>query len=123
MSAKILIVDDDVEIVDMIETLLAANGYTVVRAATGGEALTVARKELPDMVILDALLPQMSRLDVCRTLKSSPDTNKTVVLMLTALGQMGDVEKAFSLGANDYLIKPFDNERLMRKIEKLLSKT
>lgn len=117
---KILVVDDDHAIGDSLEALLKAKGFAVVRAADGKEAVAVAQRELPALLILDLLLPKMSGFDVCGTLKAASATRKILILVLTALGQMGDVEKAFSLGADDYLVKPFDSDRLLRKVAKLL---
>jgi len=117
---KILVVDDDHAIGDSVEALLQAKGFLVLRAADGMEAVAVAQKEMPSLIILDLLLPKMSGFDVCGTLKQSMATSRIVILMLTALGQMGDVEKAFSVGADDYLIKPFESDRLLRKVAKLL---
>jgi len=122
VPVKVLVVDDDHTICDSIEAMLSARGFSVLRASDGIEALHTAQKELPELLILDLLLPKMSGFDVCAALKSSAATNQIAILVLTALGQMGDVEKAFSLGANDYLIKPFDGERLLRKVDKLLAK-
>jgi DNA-binding response OmpR family regulator len=119
-ETKILVVDDDHTIADSVEALLRAKGYTVLRAVDGMEAIAVAQKEMPTLLILDLLMPKMSGFDVCGVLKGASATNKIAILVLTALGQMGDVEKAFSLGADDYLIKPFDSERLLRKVTKLL---
>lgn len=119
-DTKILVVDDDHAIADSVEALLKAKGYAVLRAADGIEALSLAQKEMPALLVLDLLLPKMSGFDVCGSLKSGAATRRISILVLTALGQMGDVEKAFSLGADDYLIKPFDSERLLRKVSKLL---
>lgn len=119
-AAKVLVVDDDHAIGDSIETLLKARGFTVLRAGDGEQALEVARRESPALLVLDLLLPKVSGFDVCGALKSASATRKIAILVLTALGQMADVEKAFALGADDYLIKPFDSERLLKKVDKLI---
>lgn len=121
MNAKILVVDDDHSIADSIEALLKSSGYAVLRANDGQQAVELAQKESPALLVLDLLMPKMSGFEVCSALKSAPATNKISILVLTALGQMADVEKAFALGANDYLIKPFESERLLKKVAKLLA--
>lgn len=119
--AKILIVEDDFTIADNLKALLTVKGHQVLFAADGQAGVEVARKEGPDVVLLDILLPKLGGFDVCRLLKTDGKTAGIKIIMLTGLGRMGDVETAFSAGANDYLIKPYDNERLLKKIEKVLA--
>ena len=119
--AKILVVEDDFTIADNLQALLRVKGYQTLFAADGQAGVELARKEQPDIVLLDILLPKLGGFDVCRILKSDAKTKGIKIVMLTGLGRMGDVETAFSAGANDYLIKPYDNERLLKKIEKVLS--
>ncbi|MHB2025816.1 MAG: response regulator transcription factor [Elusimicrobiota bacterium] len=121
MTAKILIVDDEPAIAENLQALLSAKGYETYCAADGSEAIVKARKEKPDIILLDVILPKMDGFDVCRLLKADPSTDKAKILMTTGLDRMGDVEKAFQCGASDYLIKPFGSVRLLQKIEKLLS--
>lgn len=119
--AKILVVEDDFTIADNLKALLNVKGHQVVFAADGQAGVELARKEMPDILLLDILLPKLGGFDVCRILKSDPKTAPIKIIMLTGLGRMGDVETAFSAGANDYLIKPYDNERLVKKIDKVLA--
>lgn len=121
--AKILVVEDDFTIADNLKALLNVKGHQVVFAADGQAGVELARKEMPDILLLDILLPKLGGFDVCRILKSDPKTAAIKIIMLTGLGRMGDVETAFSAGANDYLIKPYDNDRLVKKIEKVLTST
>lgn len=118
---KILVVEDEPDIADGIEIRLDMAGYKVIKAGNGQEAVLKARNELPDLVLLDLMIPKMDGYEVCRVLRSAESTKKTPILILTALQMVGDVDKAFEAGANDYLSKPFTNERLLAKIEKLLS--
>jgi DNA-binding response OmpR family regulator len=120
--AKILIVEDETAIAENLHALLTARGYEVSWIPDGADALGVAKKEKPDLVLLDVMLPRVSGFDICRLLKSDPDTSKIKIVMITGLGRMGDVEKAFGQGADDYIIKPFDSERLFKKVEKALGK-
>jgi DNA-binding response OmpR family regulator len=118
---RILIVEDELDIAENIAALLSAKGHRPTLCADGAEALRLARKDLPDLILLDVMLPRMSGHDVCRLLRSDPKTARLKILMVTGLGRGGDVEEAFAAGADDYLIKPFDSARLYKKIEKILA--
>ncbi|MFI5360491.1 MAG: response regulator transcription factor [Elusimicrobiota bacterium] len=119
--ARILIAEDDPDIAENICALLNLKGHATTTAADGVLALQQARSEMPDLLLLDVMLPRLSGLDVCRTLRDESKTAKLKILMVTALGRGADLEDAFAAGADDYLIKPFDAERLFKKIEKMLS--
>lgn len=121
MATKILVIEDEAGIAENLQALLAAKGYQVLLAADGSEGISLARKEMPRLILLDVLLPKMGGFDVCRMLKSDPATKAIRIIMVTGLGRMGDVETAFRNGADDYIIKPFDSARLFKKIEKVLS--
>lgn len=121
MALKVLVVEDDFGIAENLRALLTAKGYKVLEAADGATAVTVARKELPELVLLDILLPKMGGFDVCKILKTDAATRKIKIVMITGLSQMADVETAFQNGASDYIIKPFDADRLFRKIDKVLA--
>jgi two-component system alkaline phosphatase synthesis response regulator PhoP len=121
MAIKILIVEDDPTIRESLNALLTAKGYVISTAGDGAEAVAAARKENPQLMLLDVILPKMGGLDVCQILKKDPGTKEIKIVMITALGRMGDVESAFASGADDYLIKPFDSQRLFKKIEKVLN--
>ena len=117
---KVLVVEDDYALADNLQAYLEANGYSVSLAHDGQEAVEQARKHVPDVILLDVRLPKIGGFDVCRLLRSEPRTKHIKVVMLTGLGTMGDVETAFSAGADDYCIKPYEPERLIRKIQKVL---
>ncbi len=116
----ILVIEDDKIIADSVKVLLEAQGYAVISGADGMEGIELAKKKLPSLVVLDLMLPRLNGFDVCQALKNDPLTKKIPIIVLTALGKMGDVEKAFSLGASDYMIKPFDNLGLLQKIKKFI---
>ena len=120
MPPKILIVEDDFALADMVKAMLSATGFSTSHAPDGATALEAARKESPDLVLLDALLPKLGGFDVCRLLRSEPKTQAIKIIMMTGLGKVSDVEKAYACGASDYLIKPFDSERLIKKVRKVL---
>jgi CheY-like chemotaxis protein len=119
--ARILIVEDEMDIAENIAALLAAKGHKTSIVADGAEALQRARKELPELILLDVMMPKLSGFDVCKLLRQDPKTAKIKIVMVTGLGRGGDVETAFAAGADDYLIKPFDSQRLFKKIEKVLA--
>lgn len=120
MAAKILIVEDERAIAENLQALLAAKGYVVILADDGADGIAKARLERPDVMLLDIMLPKMGGFDVCKILKANPAMKKTKIIMITGLGRMGDVEKAFQNGADDYIIKPFDTQRLFKKLDKAL---
>jgi DNA-binding response OmpR family regulator len=117
MQAKILVVDDEPAIVELISYNLIQAGYQVVTAKTGPEALEKAGKIKPDLIVLDIMLPQMDGFDVCSQLRKS---SVTPVLMLTAKNEEIDKILGLELGADDYLTKPFSPRELLARIKALL---
>ncbi|MFA5139504.1 MAG: response regulator [Elusimicrobiota bacterium] len=122
MATRILIIEDDFGLADNLKALLQVKGFEVESAADGVQGVEAARKFLPNVVLLDIMIPKLSGFDVCRTLRTDPKTQHIRIIMMTGLSQMQDIEKAFSCGAVDYLTKPFESDRLIRKIEKALAK-
>jgi len=114
--AKILVVDDEARVREMLEFRLRLFGYEVVQAATGREALAMASKEQPDLVLLDVMMPEMDGFQVCIRLKQGQDTKEIPVVMLTARADAKDVTRAFSSGAVDYVVKPYDPLVLQQKV-------
>ena len=119
----ILVVEDEADIADSIDARLYLAGYEIAVARNGKEGVEKARALLPDLMVLDVMMPKVDGFEVCRIVKGEEKTKKIPVLMLTALQSMGDIDRAFEVGANDYLSKPFTNERLLAKVKKLLTKT
>ena len=119
--ARILIVEDEPDIAENLVALLKAKGHQAAAVADGADAFERARKSPPDLALLDVMLPRVSGFDLCRLLRSEPKTSRIKIVMVTGLGRVGDVETAFASGADDYLIKPFDGERLFKKIDKVLA--
>jgi DNA-binding response OmpR family regulator len=103
--AKILLVEDDMALRDIYSARFMAEGYEVVTASDGEQALTVAVKEKPDLIILDVMMPKISGFDVLDILRATPETKDTKIIMMTALSQASDIEKGKSLGADEYLVK------------------
>lgn len=117
---KILVVDDDRVIQQLIEVNLELEGYEVVKASNGEEALEMFASERPDLVILDVMMPKLNGKDVCRKLKSDPATASTPIVFLSARAQDMDVEAGLELGADAYVTKPFDPSILLDTVSSLL---
>ena len=120
MAKKILVIDDDPHLTMMVTSRLRANGYDVVTAADGEEGVGKVKKEFPDLVLLDILMPKMDGYGVLSELKSEPRTKNIPVIMFTAKAQGGDITDAVDGGAVDYIIKPFKPEDLLKKIRNAL---
>lgn len=113
----ILVVDDMPDIVKMLSKRLEHWGYRVVTASSGEEGLAVAEAEHPDVILLDVLMPKMKGREVCARLKSNPTTKDIPVIFLTALGLADHVKSGLELGADDYIIKPFQPAVLRERIQ------
>ncbi len=119
---KILVIDDEKDILDLVEYNLKQNGYKVTCVATGEEALDSARSFKPDLILLDLMLPGVDGFDVCKDLKSQPDTQEIPVIMLTAKSEDIDVVTGLELGADDYITKPFSPRVLIARVRAILRK-
>ncbi len=117
---KILIADDKFEVVELIEAILKGEGYRLITASDGKEALEKIGKEKPDLVLLDIVMPKMNGFEVLTEVKKDPKTKEIPIIMLTAKGQKLDKDKGRRLGAEGYVIKPFSPSHLLRKIEEVL---
>ena len=117
---KILIVEDDRDIVEMITYNLRADGYEVLSAFTGKDGITLARRERPDLIILDIMLPVMDGFEVCRVLKSTEATACVPIIILSAKSQETDKIVGLELGADDYVTKPFSPRELIARIKAVL---
>ena len=118
MQKKILVVDDDDEIRELLEFDLAHSGYSVDTACDGMEGLNKAVNNYYDIILLDVMMPKMNGFDVCKNLrKAKPEIP---VLLLTAKGTIGDKTQGFDCGADDYLVKPFDIQEVLLRVKALL---
>jgi two-component system phosphate regulon response regulator PhoB len=121
VSGTILVVDDEVDLVDSVQYSLQREGFEIRTAHSGGAALIEARRRpVPDLILLDLMLPDRSGLDVCRELKRDPATSAVPVVMLTARGSEVDRVVGFELGADDYVVKPFSVRELVLRIKAVL---
>jgi DNA-binding response OmpR family regulator len=122
MPKKILVVDDEPDAVDLVQFNLKGAGYEVVTAGDGAEALKMARKFAPDLVLLDVMLPEIDGLDVCKMLRRDPATAGVPIIMLTAKAAEIDRVLGLELGADDYVTKPFSPRELMLRVKNLLQR-
>jgi two-component system phosphate regulon response regulator PhoB len=120
---KILIVEDESSLVDVLSYNLQREGYEVLVAKEGREGLRKAQMHLPDLVLLDLMLPVMGGLDICRELRSSPHTSAIPIVMLTAKAEETDQIVGFAVGADDYVTKPFSVKVLLQRLKVLLRRT
>ncbi len=120
MGRKVLLVDDEPVLVETIAYNLQQAGYEVTTVADGASALEAARRETPDLVILDIMLPEMDGLEVCRLLRREQNTATTPIMMLTAKGEEIDKVVGLEVGADDYVTKPFGRRELLARVRALL---
>ncbi len=120
MQATVLIVDDEVDVIDLVRYKLRGAGCETLVATDGLSALQIARERRPDLVVLDLMLPEMNGEEVCRQLKSHPDTAAIPVLMLTAKGLPDERITGLEIGADDYVSKPFSPRELVLRIQAVL---
>ena len=122
MAAKrrVLLVDDDPQLLLLISTTLGTADFDLLEASDGEQALEVARRAHPDLVLLDVTMPGLDGFEVCRQLKSSPETTSIKVVMLTARGTDADRARGREVGADDYFAKPFSPIQLLKRVYALL---
>ena len=116
---KILIADDEAYIRELLLTTLEVGDYTILTAKDGQEALKKACDEKPNLILLDIGMPILDGFEVCKRLKSDPETKSITIVMLTALGQESEKAKGFEMGADDYFVKPFSPMALLDKIKEV----
>ena len=121
MSHKILIADDEPNILITLEYLMKREGYAVSVARDGAEALDTLRRERPTLLLLDVMMPTKTGFEVCQEVRVDDELKDTLILILTAKGRDTDVAKGLALGADDYITKPFSTKELVRKVRELLA--
>lgn len=119
---KILIVDDQIEVRELVEVTLRIGDYKILQAENGPKALEVVSTEKPDLILLDVMMPvgDLDGFEVCEKVKQNPDTKDIIIIMLTAKGQEVDKQKGKEVGADGYFTKPFSPLALMNRVEELL---
>jgi len=123
MPKEILIVDDEPSIVVPIQFLMEQQGYNVLVAENGEDALDIIYKYKPDLILLDIMLPRIDGFEVCEIVRLNPDYRATKIIFLTAKGREVEIAKGLALGANAYITKPFSNTELVAKVKELLDNT
>ncbi len=122
-AAVILVVDDDKRVIELLRIALEAHGYRMLEAHDGEEALQVARRERPDLVVLDVRLPKRSGFDVCERLRNDPEDPGLPILLVSAASEVETRVQGLSRGADDYLVKPFSPRELVARVQRLLART
>lgn len=120
---KVLVVDDEEHIVELIKFNLEGNGYEVVEAYDGIKAIELSKEEKVDIVILDLMLPGIDGIEVCRSLRKNPDTEKIPIIMLTARSEETDKVLGLEIGADDYITKPFSVRELIARMKAVLRRS
>ena len=121
--SKILVIDDDNAINELIKVSLELEGYTVIQAYDGVKGFALCKQELPSLVVLDVMMPEVDGFTVAQRIRKNDDTKDTPILMLTALSQLNDKVTGFNIGVDDYLVKPFEMDELKVRVRALLKRT
>jgi two-component system phosphate regulon response regulator PhoB len=122
LSYKVLVVEDDTDILDLLDYNLANAGFTVIKARDGYNALDIARDKKPDIILLDLMLPELDGVEVCKILKNEGSTRQIPVLMVTAKGEEIDRVVGLEVGADDYIVKPFSPRELVLRVKAVLKR-
>lgn len=122
-KVKILVIDDEPNIVQTLQDRLEMNEYEVLTACNGKDGLQLALDEKPDVILLDVIMPIMDGHEMLEILRKNPDGKNIAVIMLTARSQTQDIARANSCGIEDYIVKPFDLSELLEKIESVIEQT
>lgn len=121
-NGRVLVVDDDKDTLLSLKDTLELAGYAVETASNGAEALAQAQAVNPDLILLDVMMPGESGFSVCEKLKKMKQTETIPIIMLTAKSLIGDVEEALALGATSYIVKPFDIDDFLGKVQRYIRK-
>jgi two-component system alkaline phosphatase synthesis response regulator PhoP len=122
-KGKILVVDDEIYIVHILDFSLGIEGYEVMTALDGEQALAKVSQEKPDLIVLDIMMPKLDGYETCKALKSNPGTKDIPVILLSAKGRNVDQKVGFEVGADDYITKPFSPRKLVERINAILGQT
>lgn len=122
-NKKILIIDDEPDILEFLKYNFEMEGYTIITANNGKEAIKAANKHLPDLIILDVMMPKLSGIEVCKVLRNNPDFNNTLIVFLTAKNEDLSEIAGFEAGADDYVTKPIRPQTLIARVKTLLKRS
>ena len=118
--SKILIVDDDRDIRDLITFTLHFANYDVIEAVNGEDAVAVARQEVPDLILMDVRMPRMTGYEACAAIKADPDLKEIPIIFLSVKGHPSEIQAGLQAGAEEYLLKPFSPDHLTERIQTIL---
>ena len=121
MGKRILAVDDEIDVLLIVKTALQTEGYEVDTASNGPDALALTKENVPDLVLLDVMMPGMSGFDVLRALKAEDSTATIPVIMLTGVSERGKMQEALASGTEYYIVKPFEFQDLLNKVNQALN--
>jgi two-component system cell cycle response regulator len=119
-ESTVLVVDDNEQNLELLVAYLEDINCQTIAVDTGAQALEIAREKLPDLILLDVMMPKMSGFEVCRRLKSDPQTSNIPVIMVTALSEFADIERAIESGTDDFLSKPVNKWELITRVKTML---
>jgi CheY-like chemotaxis protein len=119
-KSRILIADDNPQNVELLEAFLADVDCEIAVAVDGRDTLDKVAEFKPDLILLDIMMPKLSGFEVCKAIKGDPNTRGTMILMVTALNELGDIERAVSVGTDDFLSKPVNKIELLKRVENML---
>jgi len=122
MAEKILVVDDDLDTLRLVGLMLERQGYEIVAASNGQQGLSLAKREIPDLILLDLMMPDISGTEVARQLRSDPDLESILIIMFTAKTQLEDKLEGFDVGADDYVTKPIQPRELIAHVKAVLKR-
>jgi two-component system alkaline phosphatase synthesis response regulator PhoP len=122
-KGKILVVDDEIYIVHILDFSLGIEGYEVMTALDGEQALAKVAQDKPDLIVLDIMMPKLDGYETCKALKGNPETREIPVILLSAKGRNVDQKVGFEVGADDYITKPFSPRKLVERINAILGQT
>lgn len=123
MNNKIIVIDDDPSINELIKVNLELSGYSVIQAYDGVKGFALVKQEMPSLIILDVMMPDVDGFTVAKRIRQNEETKNIPIIMLTALSQLNDKVNGFNIGVDDYLVKPFEVEELMVRVRALLKRT
>ena len=120
---KILVIDDDAAINELVKINLELHGYEVIQALNGTEGFALAKQEQPELIVLDVMMPEVDGYTVAQRIRQTPEISETPIIMLTALSELKDKVSGFDIGVDDYLTKPFEIEELIVRVRALLKRS
>jgi len=119
-KTKIVVIEDEADILEVVDYQLSKEGFEVFSALDGEKGLALVKKEIPDLVLLDLMLPGLDGIEICRKLKADTTTHSISIIMVTAKGEESDIVLGLGMGADDYVVKPFSPRELMARIKSVL---